>query len=49
VAAQSGAAQPAAAQPAAAATPAGLPDERPWWESDPRFASRFQAVDDSSD
>jgi cytochrome c oxidase assembly factor CtaG len=24
-------------------------EERPWWESDPRFAGRFQAVDDGSD
>jgi cytochrome c oxidase assembly factor CtaG len=24
-------------------------EERPWWESDPRFAQRFQAVDDGSD
>jgi cytochrome c oxidase assembly factor CtaG len=23
--------------------------ERPWWESDPRFAGRFQAVDDGSE
>jgi cytochrome c oxidase assembly factor CtaG len=23
--------------------------QRPWWESDPRFADRFQAVDDSAD
>jgi hypothetical protein len=51
VAAQAGAAQAGAAQPAAAANAAAadLPDEQPWWESDPRFASRFQAVDDSSD
>jgi cytochrome c oxidase assembly factor CtaG len=27
----------------------GVADERPWWESDPRFAGRFQAVDDGSD
>jgi cytochrome c oxidase assembly factor CtaG len=24
-------------------------EERPWWESDPRFAGRFQAVDDGSE
>ena len=24
-------------------------EERPWWESDPRFAGRFQAVDDGGD
>jgi cytochrome c oxidase assembly factor CtaG len=23
-----------------------LPEDRPWWESDPRFAGRFQAIDD---
>jgi cytochrome c oxidase assembly factor CtaG len=27
----------------------GAAQERPWWESDPRFADRFQAVDDGSD
>jgi cytochrome c oxidase assembly factor CtaG len=27
----------------------GMAEERPWWESDPRFAGRFQAVDDGSD
>jgi cytochrome c oxidase assembly factor CtaG len=27
----------------------GGAQERPWWESDPRFADRFQAVDDGSD
>jgi cytochrome c oxidase assembly factor CtaG len=27
----------------------GTPEDRPWWESDPRFAGRFQAVDDGSD
>ena len=25
------------------------PGAQPWWESDPRFSGRFQAVDDSSD
>jgi cytochrome c oxidase assembly factor CtaG len=38
-------AAPATAGPATA----GPAEERPWWESDPRFAGRFQAVDDSSD
>jgi cytochrome c oxidase assembly factor CtaG len=40
-----------AEEDAAAAGPAGpggVPD-RPWWESDPRFAGRFQPVDDSRD
>ncbi len=40
-----------------AAAPAGrggeavqdAPEDRPWWESDPRFAGRFQAVDDGGD
>jgi cytochrome c oxidase assembly factor CtaG len=27
----------------------GTPQDRPWWESDPRFAGRFQAVDDGGD
>jgi cytochrome c oxidase assembly factor CtaG len=27
----------------------GLAEDRPWWESDPRFARRFQAVDDGGD
>jgi cytochrome c oxidase assembly factor CtaG len=27
----------------------GTSEDRPWWESDPRFARRFQAVDDGSD
>lgn len=38
-----------AAQTAAAAkqdAAAGTPGDRPWWESDPRFAGRFQPVDD---
>ena len=26
-----------------------VPDDRPWWESDPRFAGRFQPVDDGGD
>jgi len=29
--------------------PADAPADRPWWESDPRFAGRFQAVDDGSE
>jgi cytochrome c oxidase assembly factor CtaG len=37
-----------AGQPAPAALQ-GLADDRPWWESDPRFANRFQAVDDGGD
>jgi cytochrome c oxidase assembly factor CtaG len=28
------------------ASPAGLPPERPWWETDPRFADRFRPVDE---
>ena len=28
---------------------ADAPGERPWWESDPRFVGRFQAVDDGSE
>jgi len=28
---------------------ADAPADRPWWESDPRFVGRFQAVDDGSD
>jgi cytochrome c oxidase assembly factor CtaG len=27
----------------------GMAEDRPWWESDPRFARRFQAVDDGGD
>jgi cytochrome c oxidase assembly factor CtaG len=29
--------------------PAGAPADQPWWESDPRFVGRFQAVDDGSE
>ena len=29
--------------------PADSPADRPWWESDPRFVGRFQAVDDGSE
>jgi len=43
VAASAGAAPLAAAEPAAAASPAS---SRPWWESDPRVAGRFQALDE---
>ncbi len=37
-----------------AVSPAGAdvskePGDRPWWESDPRFADRFQAVDDGGE
>jgi cytochrome c oxidase assembly factor CtaG len=38
--------------PAAVAGPADVtqdpPAERPWWESDPRFANRFQPIDDGN-
>jgi cytochrome c oxidase assembly factor CtaG len=27
----------------------GAADDRPWWESDPRFVGRFHSVDDGSD
>jgi cytochrome c oxidase assembly factor CtaG len=39
----------ASAASASAASPAGqrAPGSSPWWESDPRFAGRFQAVDES--
>jgi cytochrome c oxidase assembly factor CtaG len=33
----------------ATAAVADSPGDRPWWESDPRFAGRFQAVDDGSE
>jgi cytochrome c oxidase assembly factor CtaG len=29
--------------------PEDAPPDRPWWESDPRFVDRFQAVDDGSE
>ena len=29
--------------------PADSPADRPWWESDPRFVGRFQAVDDGGE
>ena len=29
--------------------PADAPPDQPWWESDPRFVGRFQAVDDGSE
>ena len=29
--------------------PADAPADRPWWESDPRFVGRFQAVDDGGE
>lgn len=50
-AADSAAAPPAAAQPAGGGTDAaGVPDDdRPWWESDPRFVGRFQPVDDGGE
>jgi cytochrome c oxidase assembly factor CtaG len=34
---------------AAGGAGADAPGERPWWESDPRFVGRFQAVDDGSE
>jgi cytochrome c oxidase assembly factor CtaG len=39
---------PAAGQGGAGQDGAGgdVPEDRPWWESDPRFANRFQAIDD---
>jgi cytochrome c oxidase assembly factor CtaG len=44
VAAPSAAAEPAAAEPAAPEAPAGPQDERQplWWETDPRFTTRFK-------
>jgi hypothetical protein len=44
VAAPSVAAEPAAAEPAAPDAPADPRDERPplWWETDPRFTTRFK-------
>jgi cytochrome c oxidase assembly factor CtaG len=39
---------PAAGQGAAARTGSAA-DDRPWWESDPRFVGRFHSVDDGSD
>ncbi|HTS97495.1 MAG TPA: cytochrome c oxidase assembly protein [Streptosporangiaceae bacterium] len=43
-----------AARPAVSPAGAGVsvseePGDRPWWESDPRFAGRFQAVDDGGE
>jgi len=45
-----------ATAPAAAAAAGGqadasqdLPPERPWWESDPRFANRFHAIENGDD
>lgn len=37
-----------ASQGAAAGSPAA-PDDRPWWESDPRFVGRFHSVDDGGE
>jgi cytochrome c oxidase assembly factor CtaG len=45
--AQAESAQAESAQ--AVGSAAGAADDRPWWESDPRFVGRFQPVDDSSD
>jgi cytochrome c oxidase assembly factor CtaG len=52
-AAQAAAVPGAAAPPVAAVggkadAPKDLPAERPWWESDPRFANRFQSIDDGN-
>jgi cytochrome c oxidase assembly factor CtaG len=40
------AAQPAVATGAGGDIGPGADEDRPWWESDPRFAARFQGVDD---
>lgn len=43
-------ARDAAAAAAVPGQPAGEPAAaRPWWETDPRFAGRFQPIDDGSD
>jgi cytochrome c oxidase assembly factor CtaG len=48
-------AREAVPDPAAASSVTGLAEQpqpatsRPWWESDPRFAGRFQSVDESDD
>jgi cytochrome c oxidase assembly factor CtaG len=39
----------AAAAQGAAARAGGAADDRPWWESDPRFVGRFHSVDDGGD
>ncbi len=39
-------AEQAASLAVAGGQPAGPAEQRPWWESDPRFAERFQAVDE---
>jgi hypothetical protein len=31
----------------AQAAPEGTQEDRPWWETDPRFAGRFEPVDGS--
>jgi hypothetical protein len=44
------AARAAAAAPGGTQSPAAdAAEDRPWWESDPRFAGRFQPIDDSSE
>jgi len=43
------ASHPAEAIPGTSAAIQSVADDRPWWESDPRFANRFHAVDDGSD
>jgi cytochrome c oxidase assembly factor CtaG len=39
----------AQASPGTPDTIQDVAEDRPWWESDPRFAGRFQAVDDGGD
>jgi cytochrome c oxidase assembly factor CtaG len=39
----------AAGAPGGAGAVGGAPVDRPWWESDPRFAGRFQPVDDTGE
>jgi hypothetical protein len=41
--------QGAVASQGPAARTGGAADDRPWWESDPRFVGRFHSVDDGSD
>jgi cytochrome c oxidase assembly factor CtaG len=43
------AARAAAAKAAGVDAAAEVAQDRPWWESDPRFAGRFQSVDDGGD
>jgi cytochrome c oxidase assembly factor CtaG len=41
--------QSGSAQPAGGTVAAAPPGQRPWWETDPRFADRFRAVDEGGD